>query len=1393
MKRTSLKKILAALILLLSPLTMQAQEAYAALSNNNTVLTFYYDNQKASRSGMSIGPFYYPSNRGWDDYCKNITTVVFANSFASYTGLTSTAEWFYGCENLTTIEGIKNLNTAKVTTMWSMFNNCSSLTDLDVSSFNTGKVTDMRRMFYFCSSLESLDVSNFNTSNVTDMYAMFSGCSSLKSLDVSGFNTSNVTDMEDMFYACSSLTTIYCDKNWYRSSGLTSTGMFRGCTNLKGGIGTTFDNSHTDATYAHPSTADNPGYFTGIEAYAVYTGSNTTLTFYYDNQCNTRSGTTYVLNSGNSTPSWFTNGSYEDVTTVVFDSSFQDARPTSTYFWFSAMSNLTSISGMKEYLNTSEVTNMGYMFSGCPSLTSLDVRNFNTAKVENMRSMFANCTSLTSIYCDKDWNRSGINSNGMFSGCTSLKGASGTIYNPSKDTATYAHPDGGTSFPGYFTVNETYAILIDDGKTLQFRHDGQRPTVPTLKTYNLNTAGNTPGWVRDGSNTKITSVTFLEGFENVRPTSMHSWFEGMSNLTSISNADQLNTSEVTDMANLFKDCEGLKSLDVSGFNTENVTNMSDMFFRCSKLTTLNVSNFNTANVLNMNDMFNCCSSLKSLDVNSFNTDNVTNMSGMFSSCLQLTSLDVSNFNTANVTNMYAMFFGCSGLTTLDVSGFNTEKVTNMEAMFYTCSKLTTLNVSGFNTENVTTMNGMFMYCSGLTTIICENNWYKSEINSNNMFYGCTSLKGGNGTVYDASYTNATYAHPDEEGNPGYFSMPTYAVLSADGKTLTFYCDNKRSTRSGTTYNMNIGANEPDWFWLTDGGYANVTDVIFDSSFKDARPTSTYAWFYQMRNLTSISGMKEYLNTSEVTNMGYMFCGCSRLTDLDVSNFNTAKVENMRNMFTSCTNLTTIICENNWYRSGINSNDMFYGCKSLVGGNGTVYDASYTNATYAHLDAAGNPGYFTCKGGYAALSTDGKTLTFYYDTQRSTRGTTYDLNEPGDDPEWYGDIADITTVVFDSSFADARPISTSNWFFDISTLTNIIGIEYLNTSKVTNMSNMFYECERLTSIDLSHFDTGKVTNMNSMFGFCKSLTSLDLSSFNTENVTDMHNMFSKCSSLTSIAVGHLNTLKVTDMSYMFYGCSDLTNIDFTGSGFQTGIVTNMSGMFWGCQALTAVNLSGFDTRKVTTMNRMFQNCSSLTRLDLSIFNTENVEDIGWMFALCSSLTSLDVSNFNTSKVKNLWSVFFNCSSLRLLDLTSFNTSAVTLTTTTFSGCSNLKTVYVGDGWDMSKVTTSPGMFTACTSLVGGQGTTYDASHVDKAYAHIDGGPSNPGYFSEKPDFLLGDVNGDGSVTIADVTALVNIILGKDTAGQYNHAAADVNQDTTITIADVTALVNIILGK
>ena len=193
------------------------------------------------------------------------------------------------------------------------------------------------------------------------------------------------------------------------------------------------------------------------------------------------------------------------------------------------------------------------------------------------------------------------------------------------------------------------------------------------------------------------------------------------------------------MGYMFSGCSRLSSLDVSGFNTSNVTNMGYMFSECSRLCSLDLSGFNTSNVTNMRAMFKNCSWLARLDVSGINTSKVTDMGIMFSECESLTILDVSGFNTSNVTNMGAMFFGCSGLTILDVSGFNTSKVTDMHSMFTYCHDLTSLDVSGFNTSNVTNMEGMFSRCRGLTKLDVSGFNTSNVTDMSNMFLLCSGL------------------------------------------------------------------------------------------------------------------------------------------------------------------------------------------------------------------------------------------------------------------------------------------------------------------------------------------------------------------------------------------------------------------------------------------------------------------------------------------------------------------------------------------------------------------------------------------------------------------------------------------------------------------------------
>ena len=532
-------------------------------------------------------------------------------------------------------------------------------------------------------------------------------------------------------------------------------------------------------------------------------------------------------------------------------------------------------------------------------------------------------------------------------------------------------------------AQESYAVFDEATNTLTFKHDTNKP----YGAFALNNGKNLPGWYKpyydinedyQGYNANIIKkVVFDASFANARPTSCYKWFGGCRYLTTIEGIDYLNTENVTDMSDMFKDCEKLTTLDVSKFDTKNVTDMSYMFEWCCKLTTLDVSNFDTKNVTDMKYMFRVCEKLTTLDVSNFDTKNVTDMKDMFGSCDKLTTLDLSNFDTKNVTDMSAMFDFSEALTTLDLSNFDTKNVTDMRCMFRNCKALTTLDLSSFNTKKVKKMGSMFEKCYKLTTIYtgekfvttaCENDWENW-----NMFEDCTNLVGA--VPYDKSKVGKEMANY----TTGYFTYKapteTYAMFDEATNTLTFKHD---SNKPDGAFALNDGKNLPNWY-RTDS-YGNnslsIEKVVFDASFANARPTSCYGWFYRCKDLTIIEGI-EYLNTQNVTNMGFMFYDCSALKSLDLSSFDTKNVTNMQSMFNGCSALTTIYASDKFVTTAYKEDyNMFKGCSHLVGA--VPYDGNKVGKEMANYTT----GYFTDKAatGIDAPTVSDDTAAEYYDLQ-----------------------------------------------------------------------------------------------------------------------------------------------------------------------------------------------------------------------------------------------------------------------------------------------------------------------------------------------------------------------------------------------------------------------------
>lgn len=209
-----------------------------------------------------------------------------------------------------------------------------------------------------------------------------------------------------------------------------------------------------------------------------------------------------------------------------------------------------------------------------------------------------------------------------------------------------------------------------------------------------------------------------------------------------------NTSNVTNMEELFSGCRSLKS--IPAMNTQNVTNMNLMFFQCEKLSS--VPALDTSNVINMSQMFNNCRSLSS--VPTLDTSNVTNMGLMFVGCESLTTVPL--LNTSNVTEMSGMFSSCHSL--VEIPALDTSKSKFLAAMFAKCSSLKQIPL--LNTKSCIHINGMFEGCTSLETVPILDASNVGDVSK--IFKDCPSLVmlGGLKNL-GMSYSSANYIHENK--------------------------------------------------------------------------------------------------------------------------------------------------------------------------------------------------------------------------------------------------------------------------------------------------------------------------------------------------------------------------------------------------------------------------------------------------------------------------------------------------------------------------------------------------------------------------------------------------------------------------------------------------------
>ncbi len=850
----------------------------------------------------------------------------------------------------------------------------------------------------------------------------------------------------------------------------------------------------------------------------------------------------------------------------------------------------------------------------------------------------------------------------------------------------------------------------------------------------------------------VKAVSFDSSFADVKPVSTSCWFANFTECATI-DLTNLDTSNVTTMYKMFYYCQRVQEIDASGFDTSKVENMAYMFREDYYLASVDVADWDTSSLTNACRLFDGCISLADVDVSEWDMSNVEDISHMF--CTTLVTDDVvegvEDWDTSSVTRMDGVFYECTAVTSLDLSKWDVSNVTSMMYLFENCSGLKSVNLTGWDTSKVTTMRRMFRECTALASVDVSGFDMEHVTDTTDMFYDCKSL---------ASLDVSNFETGDMTDMSGMFSecmsLASLDVSSFDTSNVTDMSYMFQGCSALTALN------------LTNFDTSNVTDMT--GMFEDCEKLEGV-------NLSSF-------NTKNVEAFDQFLYDCEALEWITIGDD--------FDLFARSTEDNAVLSIATWYDLDgemVSSNYMI----GFTGGAGTYVSAG-ENATIFAVYSADDDSltFYYDEGGRPA-----KGETYHEKTVTDVFIGFDMLRYTAEHVPWHSYREDIVSVVVDASFEKVEPVSAAYWFYDFANCTSF-DLQYLDTSLETDMTDLFCGCSSVEKLDLSGFDTKNVTDMESMFDSCtslqeitwgekfdtskvtdmsymfygcRSLTELDLSKFNTSNVASMEGMFFNSTALTGLDLSKFDTSKVTTMESMFQGCTSLAELDLSGwegktssvttmltmfqgcTGLQkldaTGLVssnvTNLQDMFYGCSALADLDMSEWDTSGVENMHRMFRDCSSLTEIDVSGFDTENVTQFSQTFYGCSGLTELDLSHFDTTSLNTMANMFNGCSGLVTLSLRGWDTSGTTLMASEFSGCTSLTTIYVNEGdFDTSHEENDTNMFNNCVSIVGGNGTTYDASEVNHNMAHIDT-PGNPGYLTNYTLFAVYCAE-DGSLTI-----------------------------------------------
>ncbi len=804
--------------------------------------------------------------------------------------------------------------------------------------------------------------------------------------------------------------------------------------------------------------------------------------------------------------------------------------------------------------------------------------------------------------------------------------------------------------------------------------------------------------------------------------------------------------------------KSLSLLEIIDLDVESLTTCSNMFRQCQNVKSINMTNFNTYEATSMSYMFSNCISLVRLNLSNLNVSKVTNMSYMFSNCSELMQLDISNFNTISVNNVTNMFYNCSKLKRISMHKTLYPFINDVISQLPTRSadsrgRMIAIGVTDFAQVNDASSkywdvrdyytikytfdksryDNMFpSFNSGFTNYAYEDVTNGNMVTRTLQIYGQpTRIQfGQNYNTSNDSATSKTLSLTKVEdfdvdslttlhsmfrrcSNATNIDMEYFAtekatsmdeVFNGCSKLVQYDASNWNTSKMTSAYNVfrDCGAliqvNTNNW------NLSKIKEIngLFEGDYKlrqveannwdTSNITKMHRMFFNCQNLIQVDVSS--FDTSKVQTLNHMFYNCYNLTQLDLSSWDVSSVTNMSYMFNGCSILNTIGNVGKWNTGKVTTtNHMFYGCKKITevdmsGWNTSkITDMGYMFDGCAELSFLGNIDSLDL----SAVTSMGHLFT------NCKALTKLDLNN------WKTPKVSNMDFIFQdcSNLAELR---VDNW--DTSMLTTLSNafercssLTYLNLNnwdmkKVQNISWIFNACSKLSKIDINEWDTSNIRYISGLFYGCSSLTELNLNDWDVSNVESFTQTFENCTKLSHVEVSKWNLKSARNMQNMFKGCTSLLRFD--ANDWDLSMVNNVYGMFKECYNLIEFNAQNWKLLSANSLNEFFSGCSKLSKANIGNWKFKTLTDLSFMFYNCESLAQLDVSNWEVPKLTNANGMFFYCKSLKELDLGNWNTPVLENSSNMFSDCTGLKTLDISN-FDLSQTTSSASMFNVCSSL------------------------------------------------------------------------------------------------